>query len=561
MTTRMLPAVAASLLGLAACHSVPPTSLSPARPGALLACESLQQAGPFADTRWLSAERLPAGALHQGDRPLPEHCLLRGLMHERRGADGKTYAIGFEMRLPQAWNGRFFYQGNGGLDGVVAPALGALGGGPLTGALMQGFAVISADAGHDTAQNDSFGLEPQARLDYGYQAAAKLTPLAKAVIAVAYGRGPDRSYIGGCSNGGRHAMVAAARLGNEYDGFLIGAPGYRLPEAAFAQLRGAQQWASLLPDAARHRSATAEELATVLTAQERASLAAAVLARCDALDGARDGLVQDTWGCQARFSLDDLPTCGATRDGQCLGAAQKQVLAAVYAGVRTRQGQMIYSPFPWDTGIAGRDWAQWKFNSPLTRDNVAVGTIFTSPPAAPLQALEADIDTLWPRAAATAGPYGESALSLMSPPDHARPRNIAALGQRGAKLVLYHGVSDPVFSAEDTRQWLLRLQAAAGGKADAFARYFPVPGMNHCRGGPATDQFDLLTPLVAWVEQGIAPQAVPAQARGPGNAGTANPEVPADWAADRSRPLCAYPTVARHTGRGSLDDATQFRCQ
>lgn len=126
-------------------------------------------------------------------------------MHERKGGDGRDYAIAFEMRLPLAWNGRFYYQGNGGLDGAVVPALGALGGGPLTGALAQGFAVISSDAGHTGPQTPFFGLEAQARLDYGYQAVAKLTPMAKALIAAAYGRGPDRSYIGGCSNGGRHA--------------------------------------------------------------------------------------------------------------------------------------------------------------------------------------------------------------------------------------------------------------------------------------------------------------------------------------------------------------------
>ena len=138
----------------------------------------------------------------------------------------------------------------------MQPALGALGGGPLTGALMQGFAVISSDAGHSGPQTPFFGLETQARRDYGYRAVAELTPMAKGLIAAAYGRGPDRSYIGGCSNGGRHAMVAAARLGDQYDGYLVGAPGYRLPNAALAQLWGVQQWAPLATPGAstRHSS-------------------------------------------------------------------------------------------------------------------------------------------------------------------------------------------------------------------------------------------------------------------------------------------------------------------
>ena len=94
-----------------------------------------------------------------------------------------------------------------------------------------------------------------------------------------------------------------------------------------------------------------------------------------------------------------------------------------------------------------------------------------------------------------------------------------------------------------------------------FARYFPVPGMNHCSGGPAADQFDLLTPLVQWVEQGVAPQAVPASVRGAGHAGGANAELPKDWSASRTRPLCAYPTVARYAGSGSLEDAASFSCR
>jgi hypothetical protein len=182
------------------------------------------------------------------------HCLVKGSMHRRKGSDGRDYAIGFEMRLPQDWNGRFYYQGNGGLDGNVQPAVGALGGGPLTGALKQGFAVISSNAGHTGPQTPYFGLEAQARLDYGWQATAKLTPMAKALIGSAYGKGPDRSYIGGCSNGGRHAMVAASRLGDAYDGYLVGAPGYRLPSAAVAQLWGAQQWAPLATPGATTRS-------------------------------------------------------------------------------------------------------------------------------------------------------------------------------------------------------------------------------------------------------------------------------------------------------------------
>jgi feruloyl esterase len=547
--------------GLAASGALPA-----ARPGSLQSCEALAASLTLPNTRVLSSERVAAGAVKQGDRAVPEHCLVKGRMHERKGADGRDYAIGFEMRLPTAWNGRFFYQGNGGLDGAVQPALGALGGGPLTGALMQGFAVISSDAGHSGPQTPFFGLEPQARLDYGYQAVAKLTPMAKDLIRAAYGRAPDRSYIGGCSNGGRHTMVAAARLGEQYDGYLIGAPGYRLPNAALAQLWGVQQWAPLATPGATTKhpmnpSATIPDLGTAFTAQERAVVAQAVLNKCDALDGARDGMVQATQACQAAFSLDDVPTCSGARNGSCLTPAQKKVVAAVYAGGRTASGQPIYSAFPWDPGVAGSNWAQWKFANAIALDPLAVGTVFTAPPAGKVDPFSADVSALLAQAGATSDTYRESGLSLMMPPGHENPVNLTPLRERGAKMVLYHGVSDAIFSAEDTRQWLERLNRAQGGKADDMARFFPVPGMNHCSGGQATDQFDLLSGLVQWVEQGIKPQAVLAQARGAGNGGGANTELPADWSAQRSRPLCAYPTVARYKGTGSLEDAANFVCQ
>src|SRR6185295_12899101 len=208
-------------------------------------CESLAEALTLPNTTFTSSTSVPAGTLTLAGKSIDAHCLLTGRMFERVSpVDGKTYAIGFEMRLPLAWNGRFFYQANGGIDGSVVTATGATsGGGPLTSALLQGFAVISSDAGHTAAQNPTFGLDPQARLDYGYQTVGKLTPMAKAVLRAAYGKHPAFSYIGGCSNGGRHAMVAAARYADQYDGFLIGAPGFNLPKAAVANIYGAQQYA------------------------------------------------------------------------------------------------------------------------------------------------------------------------------------------------------------------------------------------------------------------------------------------------------------------------------
>ena len=531
--------------------------LGPAVGGSLSSCAALASSLTLADTRITAANAIGAGVLTVAGKPIEAHCQVLGKVAERVSpVDGKSYAVGFEMRLPTHWNGRFFYQANGGIDGSVLTAVGAHGGGALDNALNMGFAVISSDAGH-ASPDPSFGLDPQARLDYGYQAVAKLTPMAKALIKAAYGKAPDRSYFAGCSNGGRHTMVAASRYANDYDGFLVGDPGFNLPLAAIANIAGAQTYAAL--------ASTPGDLSSGFSTSERALVSQAILNQCDALDGAKDGLIQDTNACQAAFDLNrDVPTCSTGRDGSCLSAEQKKGIAQLFAGALTGTGKKIYASFPYDAGLAPAGWSSWKFTAPLQRDSGAVGLIWQAPPENLATfdgnnfALTGNLDSMRAKVFATTTLYTESAMSFMTPP---KPTDLSQLKQRGAKIMVYHGTSDPIFSSGDTQNWYDGLQAANDGDASNFARFYRVPGMLHCSGGPATDQFDMLTPLVNWVENGQAAQAVVATARGAGNAGGVNADVPADWAADRTRPLCPYPKVARYNGNGSLDKAENFSCR
>jgi feruloyl esterase len=532
--------------------------LSAATGASLSSCAPLATAFRLANTTITSAEPVPSGTLKWGGRAIDAHCLVKGEMYRRTSPqDGKSYAIGFEMRLPNAWNGRLFYQGNAGIDGSVSTALG--GGGPMpTTALQQGFAVISSDAGHSGSSDPSFGIDFQARLDYGYQTAAKLTPMAKALIAAAYGKRPDRSYFGGCSNGGRHTFVAMTRMPEEYDGYLAGAPGFRLPLAAIANQFGAKQYATVATNPA--------DLGTAFTAAERATVSAAVLARCDALDGATDGLIQDTTACQASFDFDrDVPACSGARDGRCLSAAQKAAIAPIFSGAVDGKGRRFYSSFPFDSGLNSADSSYWEFFVPLRIDSGATAMIWGVPPAdpatfdGPSYALSTSIDAMLASVAATNSTYTESALSFMLPVE---PTNLAPLKNRGAKVMVYHGVSDAIFSVDDTTTWYEELRARNGGDASSFARFYRVPGMAHCAGGPSTDQFDMLSALVDWVETGQAPDSVIARARGAGNGVGVNPDVPSRWSPDRSRPLCPYPKVARlKTGATDLETADSFTCQ
>ena len=537
----------------------PAPPMTPAKGAALKVCAELASQLSLPATTITSAAPVAADVLKVGGAPVGEHCLVVGRTGERKsGIDGQTYAIGWQMRLPTNWNGRFYHQGNGGLDGFVQPATGPVGGGgELTNALKQGFAVLSSDAGHSVRQLPLFGIDPDARLDYGYRAVATMTPIGRGVITAAYGKAPERAYLGGCSNGGRHAMVAAARYFADYDGILAGNPGFNLPKAAAAQLYGAQQFAPL---------ATTNDLASAVTPAERRLLADKVLARCDALDGVADGIVHDGAACRTAFDLQrDVPTCAGARDGSCLSAAQKGALQRIFDGPALPGGGKLYASFPWDAGIAGADWASWKFVSSVTnRDPVAMAFVFQTPPAAPAAtadprayAMAFDLGRDAPRIFATAGVYTESSMQFMTPPN---ADDLTPLKRRGAKMIVYHGVADGVFSSLDTVAWWERLNARHAGDAASFTRLFLVPGMNHCRGGPSTDQFDALTPLVKWVEQGEAPARIVAQARGAGNA-VPNAEVPASWAPNRTRPLCPHPQVARYTGSGDPERAENFQCR
>jgi pimeloyl-ACP methyl ester carboxylesterase len=536
----------------------PLPQLSAASGAVLTGCADLANRISYPNLAITAANQIAAGTQTIGGKPVPAHCQLTGKMFQRvSGVDGQSYAIGFEMRLPNAWNGRFFYQANGGTDGSVLTATGPVGGGgPIDNALNQGFAVISSDAGHSGA-TANFGVDPQARLDYGYQAVGKLTPMAKSAIQIAYGKGPDRSYIGGCSNGGRHAMVAASRYNDQYDGYLVGDPGFRLPLAATANLAGGRTYASL--------ATNPSDISTGFTQAERTLVSNAVLDKCDALDGAKDGLVQNIAACQTAFNLErDVPTCSGSRDGTCLSPPQKSGIAKLFSGATTESGAKIYTSFPYDAGLATAGWVSWKFTAPAQRDAGAVALIWKVPPLDPKTfdannfMLTYSLDTILAEINATSATYPESAMSFMTPPN---PTNLAALKNRGAKMLVYHGTSDPIFSSDDTTSWYEGLRSANGGDASNFARFFRVAGMNHCSGGLATDQFDMLTPLVNWVEKGQAPDSVQASARGPGNAGGANTDVPSNWSPGRTRPLCAYPNVAVYKGSGSVEDAANFTCQ
>lgn len=514
----------------------------------------------------------------------PEYCDVVGTLNARTGAiDGRPYGIGFEMRLPTQWNGRFFYQPNGGLDGSVVAAVGdILGGGQAATGLTKGFATLSTDAGHqpDTTVNANinggvFGIDPQARLDYGYNAVGSLTPMAKALIKQYFGKQPDRSYIVGTSNGGRHAMVAASRFGDQFDGYVAGSPGFNLPKAALAQLWGANQLATISSKFTTGAKAGLPDVSTSFSVSRDLKLVSnAIIAKCDSLDGVADQSVNDIQACQAAFNINtDVPTCAGAADGTCLTAAQKTVLSNMHAGAKNSAGQALYTQFLWDAGIyntSSSGWFTWKTaNATGPRDPLSMAFVFTTPPTSTSVMTGVDptilnfvlgfnFDTDAPKIFASNNTYTQSAMAFMTPPDLMMTKMV----NHGGKMILVQGSSDPVFSANDLINWYNTYQTTWGDKQQSTARLFIVPGMGHSRGGPATDRYDMVDAIVNWVEYGKAPDSVLATARGVGGTITStNADVPPTWAPNRTRPLCPYPQVARYTGSGNIESAASFRCQ
>ena len=553
-------------------------------------CEALTTApGSWPDPtmRILSAVAQPQGfklpTWPVGDSgPLPAHCEVKGVLHERIGRDGEHYAINFALRLPGNWNGRFLFEGGGGTDGWVGNAIGqSRGNGPS--ALAEGYAVVADDSGHanwinnkpDTGGIMTFGRDPQARADYGHAALKATYDAARAIIDRFYGRAPNHSYFAGCSKGGQEAMAFAERYPQAFDGILAGAPGMSLPRAALGHPWSAQAFAAVL-GGGKNKSIPIASLPESLSDADLKLARQAVLEACDADDGLKDGIVGAFGQCTtAKVQVEFRKVqCQGSKTASCLSQIQIAALEKFYEGPKNSKGEALYASFPWDGGMADGGWRGWTIGTPAgPKVWVAPGTvdplaaippvsvtlgagslseIFSVPPtvvASDPQSsfdylLRFDFDKDAPAIYTTSAEFPRSGWDDVN----ARSPDLSGFRAHGGKLIVYHGTADGVFSINDTTAWWDEVDARLSGRAADTVRVFPVPGMGHCMGGLATDQFDPFTALVNWVEHGKAPDRIEA---------TTN-----QWSQwpGRTRPLCAYPAVARYSGKGDSERAENFVC-
>jgi feruloyl esterase len=495
------------------------------------ACSALMQLHvPGVALSVTKSEWVAAGAPAAGGRgapqgtgaQLPAYCRLDGTIDRRTGAGGVTYGIGFALALPERWNGRFLFQGGGGLNGSVQLPLGAQASGGNPG-LARGFAVVSTDTGHQGKGgfDASFMQDQQASLDFAYAAIGRVADVAKRIVAQHYGKPADRSYFSGCSTGGREAMMMTQRYPLLFDGVVSGAPAMRTSFSGIGDRWVAVTLNEVAPKNAQGQPITRDALSD---ADKRTVIDGFVNA-CDAGDGAKDGMVFNINAC--RFDPKTLVCQGEKRDG-CLSMAQATTLEKAFAGPRDSKGRQVYPGFLFDTGIAATQGIPGLLHGGLN----PVGPAFTE--------IGMDVD----RAVETALADPAESLTATS-----RWVNLNTFSGRGGKLIFWHGVSDPWFSALDTVDYYERLTKANGGpeQVRGWSRLFLSPGMGHCSGGPAAlDTFDALSAIVNWVENGAAPESLTATGRAfPG----------------RSRPLCAYPLHAHYKGSGNPEDAASFECR
>lgn len=427
----------------------------------------------------------------------------------------------FEIRLPDpgAWNGKMHFVACQGFCGTVNGDFDNAG-------LSQGYAAVTANGGHFSAPGFD-GLwaanSPQLQKDFGYTGNHVVTVAAKKIVAAYYGSAPRRSYMGGCSKGGQAVLEEALRYPDEYDGILPFAPVYDytgkgvIHASWVAQANRAAADANVIDDA------------TVDLIHD------SVLASCDALDGAVDGVVGDPLAC--RWTPSDL-ACSPGRPNACLTPAQVRSLTQLYAPPINRLGQLLF-PTGNTLGSENAEWKAWVNNHlPARSFNYTVAQ----------QSMAFLEFARWPQDILSSDPYN---FDFNRDPDKLqRGRNLydatsvdlRAFAAHGGKVLWQHGWADASIPAKSSVHYYLRTVERFGlPYTNSFVKLYLLPGVTHCGGGAGSDHSDALAALDNWVERGQAPDRILTYQLSNGTL-------------VRPRPVWPYPGVARFSGTGSADD-------
>jgi feruloyl esterase len=419
------------------------------------------------------------------------------------------------------WNGRFVGIGGGGFTG------GSLQG--INQPLGLGYASGSTDTGHEGGSG-SFALDANGRLnwqsirDNAHVGIHEMTVTGKALTEAMYGAAPKYSYFNGCSTGGRQGLMEAQRYPQDYNGIVAGAPAINWPKLMMQSMWG-----------------TVQEMAAgnAVPTCKLAAATAAAIAACDAMDGVKDGVIEDPDRCH----YDPKELIG-TSTGECgtFNQADADIIRKIWDGPRRPDGTPL-----WYGQTRGADLA-------------ALVASRGNPPKAQAFAFTNDWLKYW----ITQNPQFDS--STLTPAGYQRywdqsieqygivigtdNPDLSAFRNRGGKIVMWHGGADQLITPDGTIDYYKRVLQQMGGaeKTAQFLRFFMAPGVAHCAGGAGPNPYGQLDALLSWVEDGKAPATLTAARRDQTGVIT------------RSRPLCQYPLVAKYKGSGSTDDAINFVC-
>jgi len=457
-------------------------------------------------------------SLIPGSGNVPEYCRVTGqILPEVR----------FEVSMPANWNRRFYMTGNGGYAGepLEAPQRTR----QREAAMRRGLAFAITDTGHNaiTEPLGTFALNSQKLLDYAFRSLHVTAVTAKRVIEAYYGMKPSRSYFEGCSTGGRQALMLAQRFPEDFDGIIAGAPVLNFTGTMVSYACSVQALrANPIPYA------------------KIKLLADSIYGRCDERDGLRDGLIEDPRRCEFAASRD-LPRCPAGTDtAECFTAGEIRTLERIYSDV-VSQGRRIFPGWPVGSEISGGDgrsgWDNWVVRQdgrPVTWE--LFGETFfrylafeQKDPGYSLSRFDLEKDP--------------GRLGWISAVLDATDTDLSPFRDRGGKLLMYFGWADSALNPRMGVEYYEGVLERMGAQTPGFFRLFMAPGMFHCGGGPGPNSFDMLRPLLDWVEAGRAPDRIIASQNVAGKTA-------------RTRPLCPYPQVARYSGTGSVDEAASFTC-
>jgi feruloyl esterase len=564
----MLPLAATVLaaLGLVAgCAQLGASATQPAQP---LSCEQLKGMSIPAASIGLattgaavtSAELVAAAG--SGAAAVGEYCKVLGDINP---VDAQAPKIKFQLNLPSDWNRKAMMFGGGGYNGTIAPSAGNVPAGPADKQvpLGRGYATFASDSGHQANANGSrdgsFGANDEALQNFSGDAIKKTRDAAMAIIKARYGASPQRTYFAGGSTGGREALLAVSNWPQDFDGAIVLYPAWNAAALDLQFGRIARQLAQ--PGAYPNRA-------------KRKLLYDAAIAACDALDGAKDGLISNQAACNARFNpatamLNGAPLrCAGGNDAgdACLSDAQiasfNTINSTLTLNYALANGDTAYPGFnTWGTdfGIPG--------SSPL-QPTVLTLSMGTEQPANPMPAVTAAAmppygSTFWDQWVKyfvtrdanfnslsldpqNPGRWQQRIVALTGIQD-ANKTDLSPFAARGGKILMAHGMHDALVSTRATEQYLGRLRNAMGAAQVAgFLRYYEIPGYGHFTSSVFNASWDSVTALENWVEKGVAPanQVVADTAGVPG----------------RTRPLCEYPAWAKYSGSGDINSAASYGC-